>query len=160
LIFLLNASVFIRVHPWFPFPGAMGDRNRSDQSFEDWTVRPYHVPMRCAALSGRARLACRGLFAAMLFALVLCVPAHGQQEFKLGEDDTWRELEAADPTTPEGQIAEARKALAGREYTRAYRLADQWIERNDRHPLLAQAYLIRADATVGLGDEYEALFDY
>jgi outer membrane assembly lipoprotein YfiO len=83
-----------------------------------------------------------------------------QQQYKLGEDDTWKQLETADPATPEGQLLEARKALAAGQYPRAQQLASQWIERNDRHPLLAQAYLIRGDALLGQEDEYEALFEY
>lgn len=119
--------------------------------FEDSAVAPYHIEMRAPVIP---------LIAAVLSWGALGLPAPAQQEFKLGEDDRWLELEAADPATPEGQLAEARRALANEEYTRAHRLANQWIERHDRHPLLAQAYLTRADAMVGLDDEYEALFDY
>ena len=86
--------------------------------------------------------------------------AIAQQQFKLGEDDAWKQLETADPASPEGQLHEARKALAAGQYERAERLASQWIERNDRHSMLAQAYLIRGDAWLGKEEEYEALFDY
>lgn len=92
--------------------------------------------------------------------LALALTGHGQQQFKLGEDDTWQQLEAADPASPEGQLHAARQALAAGQYERAERMASQWIERNDRHSMLAQAYLVRGDALLGQEDEYEALFDY
>lgn len=107
------------------------------------------------------RIAAARKFAlAPLVAALLTQAGAAQQQFKLGEDDTWQQLEAADPATPEGQLLEARKALAAGQFARAEQLASQWIERNDRHPMLAQAYLIRGDALLGQEDEYEALFDY
>jgi len=86
--------------------------------------------------------------------------AYGQQEFTLGEDDTWQQSRAADPSTPEGQLANARQLLAGGDSERALAITNAWIKANERHPLLPEAYLIRGDAKVAQGDEYEALYDY
>lgn len=84
------------------------------------------------------------------------------QEFTLDEGDEWRVLDESvlDRTTPEGQLAEARAALAGGEHRKALSLASTWIDRHPRHPLLAEAYLIRGDAKLARGDDFEALFDY
>ena len=86
--------------------------------------------------------------------------APAQQEFTLSDEDSWKQTSHIDPATPEGQLLEARKALAAGDFVRAEQLASQWIERFERHPQLAEAYLIRADARLGNNDEYNALFDY
>src|SRR5262245_16413477 len=86
--------------------------------------------------------------------------ASAQQEYTLGADDTWKQGQAPDPATPEGQLAEARAALAAKDYERARTIASDWIEQHPQHLLIAEAYLIRADALVGDGDEYKALYDY
>jgi outer membrane protein assembly factor BamD (BamD/ComL family) len=92
--------------------------------------------------------------------LALAAPAHGQDHYRLADDDTWVETQTPDPATPEGQIAAARRALARGQVERAEHLATQWIARYEQHPLLAEAYLIRGDALMAHGDYYEALFDY
>ena len=95
-----------------------------------------------------------------LLLAVACPPAGGQEEYKLAEDDAWVETATIDPSTPEGQLASARRALARGRPERAEHLAAQWIARYEQHPLLAEAYLIRADAMFARRDYYEALFDY
>lgn len=65
-------------------------------------------------------------------------------------------IEDADPL-----IIEARKAIAEKDYARAQRAMDEFIDTHDRegHPYLAEAYLLRADSYLGRGYEYKALFD-
>ncbi len=86
--------------------------------------------------------------------------AGAQEKFKLGPDDAWTQATQPEPSTIEGQLLQARKALANQEYARAENLATRWIEKHEHDPLLPDAYLIRGDAKVGLGNEYDALFDY
>ena len=86
--------------------------------------------------------------------------AHGQQEYRLDADDAWQAGELPEPGSPERQVHVARRALATRQYERAEMLATEWIERYPTHPLLPEAYLLRADALRGRGDYYLALFDY
>lgn len=82
-------------------------------------------------------------------------------EFKLSDEDTWKQTGVIpEPETPEGQLLEMRRALASGDSARAERMATQWIDRNERHPSIADAYLVRADAKLANDDEYEALFDY
>jgi len=90
----------------------------------------------------------------------LAVPTGAQDVYDLADDDMWLLTERAEPGSPAARLALARTALAQREFARARDLADGWIEENERHELMPLALLTRADARVGLHDEYEALFDY
>jgi outer membrane protein assembly factor BamD (BamD/ComL family) len=97
---------------------------------------------------------------ALVASMALAGVGVAQDTYRLSDDDTWDPARQVDPTSPEGQLAAAREALAQQQYDRAQNLASRWIERYDRHPLLPDAYLVRADALVGRHDEYEALYDY
>lgn len=85
---------------------------------------------------------------------------YAQQQYKLSDDDTWKQAQSADAASPEGQLMEARRALAAGEAARAENLASEWIDRNPRHPMLPEAYLTRGDALLAQDEEYDALFDY
>ena len=52
------------------------------------------------------------------------------------------------------------KALAAGENRRAEGLAREWIERNPRHLLMPEAYLLKGDAIKARGEYYQALFEY
>ena len=54
----------------------------------------------------------------------------------------------------------ARELLANGEADRAYNMAYRWLERHGDSSLAADAYLLRADAMVAMGDYYESLYDY
>ncbi len=69
-------------------------------------------------------------------------------------------LGCTNPSTPAGQLAKAREALAAGENKRAASLATDWIERYPRDPLLPGAYLLRGDALRARGEYFKALFDY
>jgi outer membrane protein assembly factor BamD (BamD/ComL family) len=86
--------------------------------------------------------------------------ALGQQKYELSDTDEWNLVNAVDPSTPAGQLATARRALAAGENKRAANLATEWIERYPRDPLLPNAYLLRGDALVARGQYFKALFDY
>lgn len=101
--------------------------------------------------------------AAILALLVLggtVGPAWAQQDFKLDDRDQWKPAEEADPASPAGVLNQARIALARNEGKRALALMDAWLERYPLNPLRPDALLVRADAKLSMGDEYEALFDY
>ena len=85
--------------------------------------------------------------------------ACGQDEYVLGEDDAWQK-ESPEPGTPEAQVFLARKALALGEPERARALASAFIDRFPSSRNLPEMLLVRGDALVEMGDEYEALFDY
>lgn len=101
-------------------------------------------------------------FLPMLLCLLtaLAAPALAQQEFKLDDYDRWRAAEELAPDSPAGMLQQARIALARNEAKRARALADAWLERYGNNPLRPDALMIRGDAKLALGDEYEALFDY
>ncbi len=84
----------------------------------------------------------------------------GQQQYELTDGDAWKKVQTPDPTTPQGQLAAARRALAEGEYRRAHALADNWIDRYPKHPGVSEAFLIRGDALKGRRSYYKALFDY
>ncbi len=134
--------------------------------FEPCGFIPYHVDMLKNAPPIGPRLATLLILVTALFASAAFAqqpanpPASG--EFKLTDEDVWKQAPGTvpDPETPEGQLMEARRALASGDFIRAERMSSQWIERNERHPLIADAYLIRGDSKVADDDEYEALFDY
>lgn len=110
------------------------------------THLPTHLALLAAvALSGIA---------------LLTTSAQAQQTYILDKADVWKPERSSDPNSPEGQLAEARRTLASGDAERAEVLATQWIERYPRHPLIAEAYLLRGDAKAAEGDEYKALFDY
>lgn len=109
---------------------------------------PYHGPMRVAR------------HAVWTLAFAVAGPAVGQETYELTPTDDWEMVESADPATPEGQLAAARKALAAGENSRAGRLARTWIEQHPRHALLPEAYLLSGDALRARGEYYTALFDY
>ena len=100
------------------------------------------------------------LRAIWLLAFAVGGAAVGQDTFELSETDEWQIVNSVDPTTPEGELVAARKALAAGEYAHAESLAKAWIERHPREPLLPEAYLLRGDALRARGEYYKALFDY
>ncbi|MEM7230149.1 MAG: outer membrane protein assembly factor BamD [Planctomycetota bacterium] len=96
----------------------------------------------------------------LVVALLIVLPATAQERFRLGDDDRWKIEETVDPNSPEGELAEAWKALADEQYGRAIDLADDWIDQYPQHPLFPEALLLRGDAHNARGDEFTALFDY
>lgn len=60
------------------------------------------------------------------------------------------------------RIAAARRALAEDRPREARTILSEFIRRTERtdNPLLAEAYLLRGDATSAAGNEYKALYDY
>lgn len=100
------------------------------------------------------------LGALLLAALLTALPAAAQDTYVFGDDDQWQAAVPPDPASPEGRVATIKRLVADGDYRRAENLASQWIKRNDRHELAPEAYIARGDAKWGLGNEYEALFDY
>ena len=86
-------------------------------------------------------------------------PVSAQEEFTLGPDDAWTR-ETPEPGTPAARILNARKALALGEPERARALATAFLDRFPSAPGRAEMFLVRGDALVEMGDEYDALFDY
>ena len=89
-----------------------------------------------------------------------CGPASGQEIFKLGPDDEWKHESTPAMGSPAASLSRARVLLAEGRFDRALNMANRWMQRFPTSPLLPEAYLLRGDALVGIGDEYEALYDY
>jgi outer membrane protein assembly factor BamD (BamD/ComL family) len=97
---------------------------------------------------------------AWVLSVSLASSAIAQNQYTLSEQDTWKQTRSLDPNTPEGNLAEARTALAAGDAKKADELASAWIEKYERHPLMPEAYLLRGDALVAQYEEYAALYDY
>lgn len=122
---------------------------------------PYHARMPSALPTRKPsvdRVLGRCLAALLLIGPVASV--HGQQSYELDGQDDWTLKESPEPDSDAGQLGQIRKILAEGRPDRALNLAERWIERNPRSPLLPEATMIKADSLVALHDEYEALYDY
>ena len=102
----------------------------------------------------------RRFAAAVILLSIFSQPILGQDQYILSEADNWENTREIDPTTPQGQLAVARRTLAEGDFERAGHLANIWIEHNQTDPHLPDAYLIRGDALKAQESYYEALFDY
>ena len=102
----------------------------------------------------------RRFAAAVILLSIFSQPLLGQDQYILSETDNWENTRETDPTTPQGQLAVARRTLAEGDFERAGHLANIWIEHNETDPHLPDAYLIRGDALKAQESYYEALFDY
>ena len=80
--------------------------------------------------------------------------------FKLGPDDEWKHEATPAMGSPAASLSRARVLLAEGRFDRALNMANRWMKRFPTSPLLPEAYLLRGDALVGIGDEYESLYDY
>ncbi len=106
-----------------------------------------------------ARIAAVGGLSA-LWALPTAV---GQStEYRMDGSGAWEQVAAPEPGTDAAVIAAARKALAEDRPEQAKTVLDDWLTRNERSgsPLLPEAYTMRGDALVALGQEWDALYDY
>lgn len=95
--------------------------------------------------------------------VIICGSALGQSsEYVLDGSGEWKQTVAPAAGSDEAVLAQARQALADKKPERTLALLNPWLEKNENSdkPLLAQAYLLRADAKTASGNEYKALYDY
>ena len=98
--------------------------------------------------------------AAIAIVLVFLVtPSPAQPSYELTEDG-FVPLATAEPGTPEGQLAEARRLIAIDQPKDALKILDDWLDDHEGHPLEVEAMLMRGDAKAARGDYYKSLFDY
>lgn len=96
-------------------------------------------------------------------ALLAATAATAQvNEYTLEDTGEWQGAPAPPPGSDAAVIAEARRLLALEEAGRARELIDDWLDTNERgaSPYLPEAYLLRGDAKLLLGNEYRSLYDY
>lgn len=110
---------------------------------------PHHRPRTSRLLAG-------------LLAIVGATAGATAQEieFDLGADDEWTTDTEINPATQSGQLLLARRAVIQGNTARARDLATAFIDRYPNSELQANAHLIRGDAYLEDGDEYQALFEY
>jgi outer membrane protein assembly factor BamD (BamD/ComL family) len=100
--------------------------------------------------------------AAWVLSIGLMTPpeALGQDLYRLGPDDQWTLESAPAPGSPAAELGRARSLLAKGRPGRALNLVNRWMQRHPHAALAPEAYLIRGESLVGIGDEYEALYDF
>jgi tetratricopeptide (TPR) repeat protein len=102
------------------------------------------------------------LIASVVVFVATAGSALGQTSFEL---DPTKGLTAAagQETDPDrAAMAEVRRLLAEDKFKEAYEKVHAWLEKNGESdsPVLADAYVLRGTALVGLGREFKALFDF
>lgn len=102
------------------------------------------------------------ILAATLAAVFAPAATAQSREFSLDEEGGWVQETAPEPGTDAAVMAEASRLLAEDRPAEALRVVNQWLnaERRTNHPLAPRAYLLRGDARVAMGNEFDALFDY
>ena len=102
----------------------------------------------------------RLLLAAFVLLAGIAEPVSARQEtYELGDDDVWQ-AEDVRPDPAARQVVLARRALALGEPERARALASAFLDKFPGGEARPEMLLVRGDALVEMGDEYEALFDY
>ena len=111
--------------------------------------------------SGTSQRTVRRLLLATFVLLVgTAEPVSARQEtYELGDDDVWQ-AEDVRPDPAARQVVLARRALALGEPERARALASAFLDKFPGGEARPEMLLVRGDALVEMGDEYEALFDY
>jgi hypothetical protein len=86
----------------------------------------------------------------------------GSPTYRLGEAGAWQATSVPAPGSDEEVMLRARQFLAENRPRQARSLLDDWLEKaEDRQsPFLAEGYLLRGDAKLAMGREYDALKDY
>lgn len=105
-----------------------------------------HRAWTCAALMGVVAGSCFGQ----------------GSEYRLGGDGKWVRASAEDADPDRAAMTKARELIAGGNFDEARELMHAWLSEKSGSgsPYVPEAYVLRADAKVGQGDEYDALFDY
>tara|TARA_B100001059_G_scaffold199064_1_gene205199 strand:- start:454 stop:1632 length:1179 start_codon:yes stop_codon:yes gene_type:complete len=104
-----------------------------------------------------------GLFMIRMLTVVGMLAGHTaaqSQEFELGPDDQWENTSNDEMTLRKNQLLMARRAVLEGNPQRGRDLASAFIDRFPNSPMRAEAFLIRGDALLAMGDEYEALFEF
>lgn len=86
-------------------------------------------------------------------------PVSGGQRHDL-EDGDWVKQPVHAPGSPADKLNAIRRLIAEGKGKEAKHAADEWIEANAGHALLAEAYLTRGDANVARKHFFKSLFDY
>jgi len=99
--------------------------------------------------------------------LLLFMARHSPaQSTKMTLDDKgqWQATQEANPDPDLAVLNETRRLLAAEKFLAAQNMADDWIDRqetgNSKNPYLPEAYLLRGNAQLARGNEYDALVDY
>lgn len=110
-----------------------------------------------------SRLRKRGLqtiLAVVAAASATSFGAAQEQTYELTEDDRWSLLAEKDPDGEASQLLQVRRALGLDEPRRALNLVEGFLERAPFSTWRPEALLLKGDAQLALGNEYDALMTY
>ncbi|MGA0286016.1 MAG: outer membrane protein assembly factor BamD [Phycisphaerales bacterium] len=116
--------------------------------------RPRRLP------PSKGPLAVRALVAALLAWSVASSAAAQEKTYELTEDDQWSLLAEKDPDGEAAQLLQVRRALGIDEPRRALNLVEGFLDRAPFSRWRPEALLLKGDAQLALGDEYDALMTY
>ncbi len=101
------------------------------------------------------------LFLAPLATLSIAVSVGAQDIYRLNDtSDEWKLEQTPAADSAGARLARARVLLADDRPSRALNMVNRWMARNPTSELMPEAYMIKGDALVALGDEYESLYEY
>ncbi len=101
----------------------------------------------------------RALLMSVIGLLVTAPAALAQESYELDAGE-WEKTSVYQPGTPEAELQNARRLLAEDQPEEAIEIIDEWLKQHRLHEMAPDAYLLRGDAKVALGNYYKALFDY
>ena len=89
--------------------------------------------------------------------------AHGQgTEYRMDSSGRWTPVPADEHDADRQVMTRTRELLAAGNFDEARALIHPWLNANSGSgsPYVPEAYILRGDAKVGQGDEFDALYDY
>lgn len=100
--------------------------------------------------------------AALVLACAASTFAQSTTEYRLDDAGDWVQVASPEPGTDGELLSIARRSLAEERPGEARASLDTWLEANERSrsPYLPEALVLRGDALVALGKEWDALYDY
>ena len=110
-----------------------------------------------------SRLRKRGLRTILAIVAAASATSFGaaqEQTYELTEDDRWSLLAEKDPDGEASQLLQVRRALGLDEPRRALNLVEGFLERAPFSTWRPEALLLKGDAQLALGNEYDALMTY
>ena len=110
-----------------------------------------------------SRLRKRGLRTILAIVAAASATSFGaaqEQTYELTEDDRWSLLAEKDPDGEASQLLQVRRALGLDEPRRALNLVESFLERAPFSTWRPEALLLKGDAQLALGNEYDALMTY
>lgn len=88
--------------------------------------------------------------------------ALAQTEYRLGEQGEWAAVTPETEDADRQVMTRTRELIAAGDFDQARETVHRWLNKNSGSgsPYVPEAYILRGDAKVAQGDEFDALYDY